>query len=181
MQPIRRLEQTLAVLADRDRCVFSASDLVGAIPDSGGRISVLLSRATKAGLLKRVCRGIYYYPQRDYPIGNLLYHAAARLRSKEFQYLSLESVLSDHGVISQIPFQWITLMTSGRSNVIHCGDYGRIEFVHTAQTAREVAGNLTYHAERRLWSASVRQAMRDMKATQRSLDLVDREVLDELV
>ncbi len=180
MQPIKQLSQVLRDLADREHCVFAASDLAGAVPDCG-QLAVLLSRATKAGLLRRVCRGIYFYPVRDYPPGNLLFHAAARLRAGDFNYISLETVLSDAGVISQMPINWISLMTSGRSHVVDCGDYGHIEFVHTAQHPIDVSGELTYDADRHLWRASVRQAMRDMKATRRSMDLVNEEVANELV
>ncbi len=180
MQPLKKLSETLRTLADRDHCVFAPSDLAAAVPGCG-QLAVLLSRASKSGLLTRVCRGIYFYPVPDYPLGNLLFHAAARVRAGEFNYISLETVLSDAGVISQLPMNWITLMTSGRSHVIDCGDYGHIEFVHTAQRPEDLAGELAYDAERHLWRASVRQAMRDMKATRRSMELVDEEVADELV
>ena len=72
-------------------------------------------------------------------------------------------------------------MSSGRSHVVDCGDYGHIEFVHTAQRAEDVATELSYDTACRLWRASVRQAMRDMKATRRSMELVDQEVLNEFV
>jgi hypothetical protein len=103
------------------------------------------------------------------------------LRAGDFNYLSLETVLSEAGVISQLPMNWITLMTSGRSHVVDCGDYGHIEFVHTAQRPEDIGGELAYDAERHLWRASVRQALRDMKATRRSMELVDEEVARELV
>ena len=80
MQPLKQLSETLRSLADREHCVFAASDLAAAVPGNG-QLAVLLSRATKAGLLKRVCKGIYLYPVPDYPAGNLLFHAAARLRA----------------------------------------------------------------------------------------------------
>jgi hypothetical protein len=98
-------------------------------------------------------------------LAGLLFHAAARLRAGEFNYISLETVLSDAGVISQVPMNWISLMTSGRSHVVDCGDYGHIEFVHTAQRPDDVSAELTYDPDRRLWRASVRQALRDMKVT----------------
>ena len=180
MQPLRQLSQSLRTLADREHCVFAPSDLAAAVPGCG-QMAVLLSRATKAGVLKRVCRGIYLYPVPDYPAGNVLFHAAARLRAGEFNYISLETALSDAGVISQVPMNWISLMTSGRSHVVDCGDYGHIEFVHTAQRPDEVSGELTYDPDKRLWRASVRQALRDMKATRRSMELVDEEVLREFV
>jgi len=180
MQPLRQLGETLRNLADRDHCVFAPADLEAAVPDCG-QLAVLLSRAAKGGLLRRVCKGIYFYPVADYPAANLLFHAAARLRSVSFNYLSLETVLSEAGVISQVPIDWISLMSSGRSHVVNCGDYGHIEFVHTAQRPEDVAGELVYDPDRHLWRASVRQAMRDMRATRRSLELVDEEVLHELV
>lgn len=160
--------------------MFAPSDLAAAVPGCG-QLAVLLSRATKAGVLKRVCRGIYFYPVPGYAAGDLLFHAAARLRAGEFNYISLETVLSDAGAISQIPMNWISLMTSGRSHVVDCGDYGHIEFVHTAQRPDDIGGELTYDAERHLWRASVRQALRDMKATRRSRELVDEEAARELV
>jgi predicted transcriptional regulator of viral defense system len=180
MQPLKQLSETLRSLAGPEHCVFAPSDLAAAVPGCG-QLAVLLSRATKAGLLRRICRGIYFYPAPGYAAGNLLFHTAARLRAGEFNYISLETVLSDAGVISQVPMNWISLMTSGRSHVVDCGDYGHIEFVHTAQRPEDIGGDLTYDAERRLWRASVRQALRDMKATRRSMELVDEEVARELV
>lgn len=180
MRPLQQLDRVLRTLADREHCVFAPSDLAAAVPRCG-QVAVLLSRATKAGLLQRVCRGIYLYPVRDYPAEHLLFHAAARLRAGEFNYLSLETVLSDAGVISQVPMNWVSVMTSGRSHVVDCGNYGHVEFVHTAQRPDAVSPELTYDPERHLWRASVRQALRDMKATRRSLELVNEEVARELV
>ncbi|HUF61123.1 MAG TPA: type IV toxin-antitoxin system AbiEi family antitoxin domain-containing protein [Verrucomicrobiales bacterium] len=180
MQPLRQLSQVLRSLADRDHCVFASADLAAAAPGCGD-LALLLSRAVKAGVLKRVCRGIYLYPLADYPPGHLLFHAAARLRADEFNYISLETALSDAGVISQAPINWITLMTSGRSHVVDCGEFGHIEFVHTAQRPEAIAAELAYDAERHLWRASVPQALRDMRATRRSMELVDDEAARELI
>jgi len=180
MQPLRQLREVLHALADREHCVFAASDFAAAVPECR-QLPVLLSRASKAGVLRRVCKGIYLYPVRDYFGGDLLFHAAARLRAMEFNYLSLETVLSDASVIPQVPMNWITLMSSGRSHVVDCGDFGHIEFVHTVQRPAEIGGELSYDADRRLWRASVKQAIRDMRATRRSMELIDEEVLRELV
>jgi hypothetical protein len=72
-------------------------------------------------------------------------------------------------------------MSSGRSHVVDCGDFGHIEFVHTAQRPEEIGAELTYDPDCHLWRASVRQALRDMRATRRSMELLDTEALDELV
>jgi hypothetical protein len=93
----------------------------------------------------------------------------------------LETALSDAGVISQVPINWITLMSSGRSHVVDCGDFGHIEFIHTERKPSDLADQLTYDVDRHLWRASLPLALRDMKATRRSLDLVDQEALHELV
>jgi predicted transcriptional regulator of viral defense system len=180
MQPIRKLRETLAALADQEHCLFATSDLAGAVPDCR-QLPLLLSRAAKAGMLRRVCKGVYFYPIRDYPRGNLLFHAASLLRASEFNYISLESALSDAGLISQLPINWITLMSSGRSHIVNCGAFGNIEFVHTARKADELADELTYDATCRLWRASTNLALRDMKLTRRSMDLVDKEALLEPV
>jgi predicted transcriptional regulator of viral defense system len=172
MQPLKKLALTLESLADREHSLFASSDLEGVFGDHD-HLSVLLSRAVKAGLLKRICRGIYLYPKADHPMGELLFHTAARLRADEFNYISLETALSDAGMISQIPMNWITLMSSGRSHTIDCGEFGHIEFVHTEQRPEEIANELVYDAARRLWRASEKQALRDMKVTRRSMDLVN--------
>ncbi len=161
-------------LADPDRYLFTNSDLAAAIPGYDG-LTVLLCRARKAGFLRRVCRGVYLFPEVDYPRGMELFHAAARLRAGGFNYISLETALSDAGVISQVPINWITLMSSGRSQVVDCGGFGRIEFVHTARLPADSAEELTFDAERRLWRASTRLALRDMRATRRSQELVNME------
>jgi predicted transcriptional regulator of viral defense system len=180
LQPLRQLRETLQSLADRNHCVFAASDLAAAVLECA-QLSVLLSRATKAGVLRRVCKGIYLYPVWDYPLGNLLFHAAARLRSAEFNYICLETVLSDAGVIPQVPINWISLMSSGRSHVVDCGDFGHIEFVHTAQKPQEISAELSYDPDRHLWRASVKQALRDTRATRRTMELADEEALYELI
>uniref|UniRef100_A0A831TXN1 AbiEi antitoxin N-terminal domain-containing protein n=1 Tax=Geobacter metallireducens TaxID=28232 RepID=A0A831TXN1_GEOME len=182
MQPVRQLKQILAQVADEDHYLFSLSDLHGAMPGHGaGAFKALVSRAEKEGLLRRVCRGLYLYPGVNYPQGLLLYHAAARLRAGEFNYISLESALSDAGVISQIPLNWITIMSSGRSHVVNCGDLGRIEFVHTKKRPETLADQLTYDPRCHLWRASVTLAVRDMKAAGRNTDLIDWEAVHGLV
>jgi predicted transcriptional regulator of viral defense system len=182
MQPMKELTRLLEGLASEEHYLFSLDDLRSALPEiRPGAFKALLSRAEKAKLLKRVCRGIYLYPRVAYPAGRVLFHAAAKLRADAFNYLSLETVLSDAGVISQIPLSWITLMSSGRSHIVDCGDFGHIECIHTKRRPADVADQLSYDQECHLWRASVALALQDMKLTRRSMDLVDWGVADELV
>ena len=182
MQPIRHLETWLFQRATAARFLFSTTDLRGLFPDlSDGAFKTLLSRGVSSGMLTRVCRGIYLFPKARPTGGELLFHVAALLRPNGLNYLSLETVLSDSGVISQMPMNWITCMSSGRSNRISCGDFGTLEFVHTNRTPDEVAPYLTYDPRCGLWRASVGLALQDMKRTRRSMDLINWEVLNDLI
>ena len=182
MQPIRKFAQILERVADREHYLFSLRDLNAAIPgQSQVSFRGLIRRMEINNLLKRVCRGIYIYTKTDYPAGFILYHAAARLRAHEFNYISLESVLSDAGIISQIPTNWITLMSSGRSHIIDCGIFGHIEFIHTKKAIKNVESRIIYDPRCRLWRASVELALREMKQSRRNLDLIDWEAANEFI
>jgi hypothetical protein len=180
MQPIRQLERLLADLASPEHYLFSSADL-RAINPSSAESAVLLSRAVKAGILRRICRGIYLFPRVEYPRGRVLFHAAALVRANAFNYISLETALSDAGIIAQIPINRITLMSSGCTHTVSCGEFGRIEFIHTTRRPDDLAGQLTYDAACRLWRASPSLALRDMRATRRDLSLANPEVIHELV
>lgn len=179
-QPIKQLSKVIESLATEDHYLFTLSDLRAVLPTiSPGAFKVLLSRAEKSGLFQRVCRGLYLYPKVNYPRSLLLFHSAARLRADAFNYISLETALSDSGVISQVPINWITLMSSGRSNVIRCGDWGTIEFVHTTQRPADLQLQLQYDQRCHLWRGTVALALRDMKAAKRNLDLIDWSAVNE--
>jgi hypothetical protein len=182
MQPIRQLMNAISQLASPQACLFTPGDLRALLPEhSDTAFKTLLSRAVSEGHLSRVCRGLYLYEKAQPDRGRMLHHIAAKLRPLGLNYLSLETVLSDAGVISQIPINRISLMSSGRSSVIDCGLWGSIEFIRTQQQAHELVGYLQYDPQCRLWRATVSQALRDMRATHRSLDLIDWSVAHELV
>lgn len=182
MQSIRYLTRSLESLATAKQYLFSPDDLRALLPKiSDSAFKTLLSRAVRGGYLARVCRGLYLYDRVDYPRGLVLFHAAARLRADTFNYISLETALSDAGVISQIPINWITLMSSGRSSTISCGTWGTIEFVHTSKGPDAVANQLFYDQRYHLWRASVGLAVQDMRATRRNMDLIDWSIVNESV
>ena len=183
MQPTERLKTTLdSIFLDSSCPLFTPSDLRSVLPElSNNAFKALLSRATKKNIFKRVCRGLYLYPNQCQSTGLELYHAAARLRAHEFNYISLETALSDAGVISQIPLQWITLLSSGRTQTIQCAEFGHIEFIHTKKKTAELVDHLHYDRQCHLWRADTALAIRDMKYTQRNLDLIDWELVNELV
>jgi len=181
-QPMGRLLQKLASLASEERYLFTPDDLRALVPDiSESAYKTLLSRAASDGHLARVCRGLYLFEAARPASGLVLFHAAARLRAMQFNYISLETALSDCGVISQIPINWITLMSSGRTTSISCGRWGTIEFIHTRQKPEDLVGQVHYDARCRLWRATPQQALRDMKVAKRNMDLIDWSVANEFV
>ncbi|TVQ20230.1 MAG: hypothetical protein EA382_15390 [Spirochaetaceae bacterium] len=174
MQPLAMLRTTLGRLADSEHYLFSATDLRALFArQSYDAFRRLLSRATEAGVLERVCRGVYIVPGVPYERGYELFHAAARLRAHTLTYISLETALSDAGAISQVPVGRITLMSTGRTAIVSCGRFGEIEFRHTERTPDQISPGLVYDAPCRLWRALPELAIRDLRAVGRSLDLVD--------
>jgi predicted transcriptional regulator of viral defense system len=182
MQPIKIFLHQLEKFSSPERYLFTLNELRVLLPDlSISAMKTLLSRAVARGDLTRICRGLYFYDRVAYPPGLLLFHVAAKLRSHGFNYISLETVLSDAGVISQIPINRITLISSGRSSEISCGNFGVIEFVHSTQKPANLKDELTYDSECHLWRASVRLALRDMKMTRRNLDLINWSIANEFI
>ena len=182
MQPTRQLSLWLSENIGNKCCLLSSQDLRALLPSlSDAAFKTLLSRAVSSKLLTRICRSIYLYKKTPPSDGLLLFHAATLLRTNEFNYISLETALSDAGVISQIPLNWISVMSSGRSSVISCGNYGTIELIHTNQKAADCAEQLTYDHACGMWRASVALAIRDMKATRRNCDLIDWDIANEFI
>lgn len=157
-----------------ERSLFTAQDVRSLYPHlSDGAFKTLLSRHAMRGSVKRVCRGVYL-DSRFEASGFVLFHTAALLRANDFVYLSLETVLSEEGMMSQQPLGWITLVTSGRSSIIKCGAFGSIEFVHTKRSPSSVHPHLHYDNRYRLWRADAALALDDLKRCGRgSLDLVE--------
>ena len=167
--------------ANEKHYLFTLRDLRALCPDlSESAFKVLLSRAS-AYLLTRVCRGIYLFKETLPLDGLLLFRIAALLRADEFNYISLETVLSDAGVISQVPINCISIMSSGRSSIISCKEFGTVEFVHTNQKPIDLIDKLNYDNNCGLWRANVSLALRDMKRVHRNCDLIDWDVVNELI
>ena len=182
MQPMKIVTNWIRDHANNEHFLFSNTDLRSLLPDlSNAAFKTLLSRTVQAGHLTRVCRGLYTHKKAIPSDGLFLFHVATYLRAGDFNYISLETVLSDAGVISQIPINRITLMSSGRNSIIACGEFGTIEFVHTNQRPADIMDQLIYDTQRGLWRASIPQALRDMKTTRRNSDLIDREVAHEFI
>jgi hypothetical protein len=181
-QPMKYIAMWLGQHATQERYLFTLQDLRALCLElSETAFKALLSRTVRAGYLVRLCRNLYLYKPAMPSHGLVLFHAASLLRAHEFNYISLETVLSDAGVISQIPLQSISIMSSGCSNKVSCGSFGTIEFIHTQRKPEHLMKDLVYDTECRLWRANVSLALTDMKRTHRNLDLIDKDSAHEFI
>ena len=161
----------MAAWDKRGRLVFSASDLRKIFPEKNEKtFSEGLRRLVAQGVLQRAARGVYVNPNGQSTKTHLLEKIAVCFRRGEYNYLSLESALSEYGVISQIPMGQITVMTTGRAAKIKT-PFGQIEFTHTARSAQDILEN-TCRSERPLRIAKVDAALRDLKRVGRNMHMV---------
>lgn len=175
MRPLTFLRDWLEENANEDHYLFSFRDLRILFPShSESAYRTILSRATSSGVLLRICQGIFIYKKAFKSINNglILFRVASLLRPFNFNYISLETALSEANIISQIPPKWITLMTTGRSNIFSCGDFGTIEFIHTFKKPHQLVDGIYYDHSCGLWRATIPQALNDMKYARRNMDLV---------
>ena len=106
MQPIKDVSKWLSENTNENHYLFTNKDLRCLLPQlSDSSFKVLLNRTVKQGLLARPCRGVYLHQNSMPADGLLLFHIAALLRANNFNYISLETALSDSGVISQNPYK----------------------------------------------------------------------------
>ncbi len=182
MQPMKYIGERLANNANSKRCLFRSTDLRMLCPNlSDNTFKALMARTVRSGLLMRISKGIYLCKKAFRPDGLLLFHVVALMRANQFNYISLETVLSDLGIISQIPINRITIMSSGRSNIISCANYGVIEFIHTNQKPAALVDQLIYDNACGLWRANARLALRDIKVTHRNCDLINWDIANEFI
>jgi len=163
----------------RGRCVFAIQDLARLFPEDSPRtFQKGLDRLVKSGILRRVCRGVYDNPNAASRDRHLLERIALVLRRGEYNYLSLESMLSELGVISQIPLDRLTVMTTGRKGEYRT-HYGVIEFTHPRRPVREILEHSIRAPDRPLRITTAATAWRDLKRVGRNTHLVDQETLKD--
>jgi len=168
-----RLPELIATLDQWDRAgiwAFSSTALKLLFPESDRTRLKALAAHQKTGVITHIARGLYINPKARSLPTDLLSQLVVFLRPWYFNYLSLESALSEAGWMSQIPSR-LTVMTTGRSQVFDT-PYGTIEFTHTAQAPEQLRAHVNWDANRQLWIATPEQAQRDLKRVGRNLDLL---------
>ncbi|WP_305906304.1 type IV toxin-antitoxin system AbiEi family antitoxin domain-containing protein (plasmid) [Methylomarinum sp. Ch1-1] len=120
----------LAAWDSQGRYVFTIHDLAKIFPEDRYRtLKDGINRLVREGFLVRACKGIYVNPYAHNQNSFTLEYIAKTLRRGEYSYVSFESALSEYGVISQIPIDRLTVMTTGRKGECKT-PFGVIEFIH---------------------------------------------------
>ena len=126
----------------------------------------------------RVAKGIYLNPYASSRNSWAIEEVAKALRPDSFSYISLESILSEYGVISQIPIGRITIMTTGARGVFET-PLGIIEFTHTKRSPESLIERTLHDKRRPLRIAKKMAAVQDLYRVGRNTNMIDQEELDE--
>lgn len=171
--------RVLRVWDKKGRYVFTHHMLAKLFPEENPKtFSESLNRLVKAGILERAVRGIYVNNDAVSFDPYVIERIAKALRPGEYSYVSLESMLSEYGVISQIPIDRLTVMTTGREG-IYKTPYGTIEMTHTKRSADDILKNTQFIEKRPLRVATKKAALRDLKRVGRNINLIDEQELQD--
>lgn len=160
--------------------VFTTRDLRKLFPEDNPlafRNSITRLAAEENPMLRRVAKGTYVFSLSRQPWTHVLEEVARCLRRGHYAYLSLESALSEHGLISQVPVGHITVMTTGRPGVFDTG-MGTIEFTHNSRAPGTFLSDLL-EVGRPLPLASAELALADLKRVDRNTHLLQGTDIEE--
>lgn len=164
----------------KGRNVFSKADLrVIFSKDAEEAFNAGLRGLVSKGVLIRAAQGVYVYPHTSFDRDRVLEQVAATLRRGEHVYMSLESALSRYGIISQIPIDRLTLMTTGRSGEFRT-PWGVIEFTHTDRSLLDILES-TRPTDGPLRFAKAATALRDLRRVGRNTHLIQHEGLEDVL
>ena len=167
----------LAAHDRQGRQVFTHYDLATLFPEDNPRtLQASLDRLVKNGVLIRAVHGVYVNALSANEFTHTLENIAKAMRRGEYSYVSLESALSEYGVISQIPMR-LTIMTTGRKGEVNT-PFGTIEFTHTGRPVRDILDDI-HDVGRPLRLAGKHKACRDLRRVGRNTELIDEELLHE--
>jgi predicted transcriptional regulator of viral defense system len=159
--------------------VLSKGDLAKAFPyEKEKAFEKSLQRLVSDGILQRVAKGIYVNTMAKSKRGQVIEDIAAVLRRGHFSYVTRESMLSEYGVISQVPMSRITLMTTG-ANGVYQTPYGTVEFTHTKRRLAELIQRTLTVKGRPLRIATKQAAIADLMRSGRNTSMIDmKELVD---
>jgi len=165
----------LKALQDLDRrgiYVLTKGDLEKLFPEEQEKaFEKSLQRLVTDGILERVTKGVYLNPMAMSKKSHIVEDIAVVLRRACFSYVSMESILSEYGVISQVPIRRVTIMTTGAKGVYDT-PYGTIEFTHTKRRPADIIRRTLTVKNRPLRIASREAAVQDLVRAGRNIDMM---------
>jgi predicted transcriptional regulator of viral defense system len=168
----------LEQLGSRGIIVLTTRELRNALPyNSRSAFFAALKSLTEQETLQRVSRGVYINCLRRKNNGYLIEEIACVLRRGYFNYISLESILSEFGVISQVMMSRITVMTSGPSGEF-ATPYGVIEFTHTSRSLESLRARTITVDGRPLLIATKEAGVSDLRRVGRNVNMIDWDEVD---
>lgn len=168
--------EVLSQWDDKGRYVFTLHDLAKLFPEDRPKtLQEGVNRLVRSGLLQRACRGVYVYSLARSHDSHTIERIAQAMRRGEYNYISLESALSEYGAIAQIPIDRLMVMTTGRKGTYRT-PWGTIEFTHTKRAVNDIVAGIR-STTRPLRVATPQTAWRDLKRVGRNTHLVDKAAL----
>jgi hypothetical protein len=135
-----------------------------------------LCRHAKNGVIERVCKGVWLNPLSRFANNDTrLEELALLLRPDHYNYVSMETVLSQASIISQQMFGYLTVMTTGSSKAIKTA-FGTLEFTHTKRDWVELSRHSIPNGHKLPW-ANIGTAYRDLKRSGRNVRMIDMDML----
>lgn len=161
-----------------DVVLFTSADLGKVFGESGETLRSTIKRLVKNGYLAKVARNLYFYALGAGAERYLIERVAVMLRRGEHVFESLESAASKWGIVSQVPVDRITVMTTGRSGEFRT-PFGTVEFVRTQAPPDEIAANTIERPGNPLPIATKRYTARNLKSCHRNTHLIDWKELED--
>jgi hypothetical protein len=169
---------TLDKFSLQGRYVFHLNDLKDMFfGESERALKASLKRLVDADILTRAVQCVYVY-KRAPKDSFILEHIVKTVRRGEYNYVSLESALSHYGVISQIPLDRLTVMTTGRGGEFKT-PWGVIELTHTQRSASDILSG-TVETKSPIKFAKKETALRDLRRVGRNTHLIDTRELENV-
>ena len=136
-------------------------------------LTKFLADCVNKGIVRRVASGVFESTLTPADPATAIYQIIKKLRSGVLNYISLESQLSYTGDISQVVMDRLTVVTKGRSGTF-VTPYGVIEFTHTKKSVHAIAANLYLDHEIKMYRATTKQAIADLKKCRRNTQMLER-------
>ncbi len=177
MKSLELLNRLKQLELQTDTALFSYNQAKVLFADENEKtMYAALCRHAKNGVIERVCKGVWLNPLSRFANSDTrLEELALILRPDHYNYVSMETVLSQASIISQQMFGYLTVMTTGSSKVFKA-TFGTLEFTHTKRDLIEVSRHIVPQGHKLPW-ANIETAYRDLKRVGRNVNMIDKALL----